>query len=67
VTDWRKSSHSGSQPETCVECAYFSVGQRRVVGFRDSTDPDGPCLLLEPEGWSALLTRLKHHAAERTA
>ncbi|MEU5994138.1 DUF397 domain-containing protein [Spirillospora sp. NPDC047418] len=59
MTHWRKSSHSGSYPETCVECAPLPLGRDGVVGVRDSTDPDGPRLVLSRAGWSALLDRLK--------
>ena len=59
MTHWRKSSHSGSYPETCVECAPLLSGRDSVVGVRDSTDPDGPRLVLSRAGWSALLVQLK--------
>ncbi|MEO3822829.1 DUF397 domain-containing protein [Actinomadura sp. B10D3] len=67
MTDWRKSSHSGSQPETCVECACLASGRDGAVGIRDSVDPDGPRLILHPQAWRSLLTRLKQDASERTA
>ncbi|TDD65111.1 DUF397 domain-containing protein [Actinomadura rubrisoli] len=35
---WRKSSHSTSNGENCVELARITNG----VATRDSTDPDGP-------------------------
>ncbi|MFB4304835.1 DUF397 domain-containing protein [Actinomadura sp. GTD37] len=63
MTYWRKSSHSGSYPETCVECAPLLLGRGGVVGVRDSTDPDGPRLTLSPEAWGALLSQLKRHAS----
>ncbi|SFQ26837.1 DUF397 domain-containing protein [Actinomadura madurae] len=56
---WRKSSYSASQSETCVECACLASGQSSMVGVRDSTDPDGPRLILSPDAWGALLARLK--------
>ncbi|MEV4673315.1 MULTISPECIES: DUF397 domain-containing protein [Actinomadura] len=59
MTHWRKSSHSGSYPETCVECAPLSLGRDSAVGVRDSTDPDGPRLVLGRTGWRALLVQLK--------
>lgn len=59
MTSWRKSSHSGSQPQNCVECAALAPGPDAVVGIRDSTDPEGPCLAVTPEAWRALLVRLK--------
>ncbi|TDC70157.1 DUF397 domain-containing protein [Actinomadura sp. GC306] len=59
MTFWRKSSRSGSQSQNCVECAPLAPGPDAVVGIRDSTDPQGPCLALAPEAWRALLVRLK--------
>ncbi|TDC70158.1 DUF397 domain-containing protein [Actinomadura sp. GC306] len=56
---WRKTTYSASQSETCVECAALTPGPDAVVGIRDSTDPQGPCLALAPEAWRALLVRLK--------
>ncbi|WP_433232584.1 DUF397 domain-containing protein [Actinomadura formosensis] len=35
---WRKSSHSSSQGDECVELANLGT----VVAVRDSKDPDGP-------------------------
>ncbi|WP_346040865.1 DUF397 domain-containing protein [Actinomadura chokoriensis] len=67
MTHWRKSSHSGSYPETCVECSPLSSGRGSAVGVRDSTDPDGPRLTLTPESWSALLLQLKRGESERKA
>ncbi|WP_081842404.1 MULTISPECIES: DUF397 domain-containing protein [Actinomadura] len=67
MTHWRKSSYSASQSETCVECACPASGQGGGIGVRDSTDPEGPHLVLSPEAWGALLTRLKQETSERTA
>nr|WP_243716716.1 DUF397 domain-containing protein [Actinomadura sp. KC345] len=33
-----------------------------VVGIRDSTDPQGPRLVMTPEAWRAFLVRLKRGA-----
>ncbi|WP_433477317.1 DUF397 domain-containing protein [Spirillospora sp. CA-142024] len=52
---WRKSQRSNDQGGACVELAAFVKG----VGVRDSKDPDGPRLLLEPTAFRALLTDLK--------
>jgi hypothetical protein len=47
---WRKSSRSGngSQQNGCVEVARNLPG---IVAVRDSKDPAGPVLVLEPTGW----------------
>ncbi|TDB94038.1 DUF397 domain-containing protein [Actinomadura sp. 7K534] len=62
VTYWRKSSHSSSEPQTCVECATLAAAPNAVVAIRDSTDPRGPRLVMTPEAWRALLVRLKDDA-----
>lgn len=64
---WRKSSHSGAEPQTCVECALLPIGPEDAIGIRDSTNPDGPRLTLTPESWSALLVQFKRGESERQA
>ncbi|XRQ09486.1 DUF397 domain-containing protein [Actinomadura welshii] len=56
---WRKSSHSSSEPQTCVECTTVVPAPNAVIGVRDSTDPDGPRLTLTPDAWCTLLVQLK--------
>ncbi|GLZ13521.1 hypothetical protein Acsp04_37560 [Actinomadura sp. NBRC 104425] len=54
ATTWRKSSHSG--PEyNCVEAASFPG----AVALRDSKDPDGPKLVLDPTAWHILNADIK--------
>ncbi|WP_344903645.1 DUF397 domain-containing protein [Actinomadura meridiana] len=53
---WRKSSHSSSQGDECVELADLG----KVVGVRDSKDPDGPKLFITPGTLRVLLADLKH-------
>jgi hypothetical protein len=65
VIRWRKSSYSGAEPQTCVECARLPNGSEGTVGIRDSTNPDGPRLTLATKAWSALLVQLKSEALER--
>jgi hypothetical protein len=48
---WRKSKHSNNGGN-CVEVARNLSG---VVAVRDSKDPAGPALVLEPGQWRALL------------
>lgn len=45
MTEWRKASGSGSEGGDCVELARLAP---EAVGVRDSKDPDGPRLALEP-------------------
>ncbi|MBA9002522.1 DUF397 domain-containing protein [Thermomonospora cellulosilytica] len=48
---WRKSSYSGGGSNSCVELADLG----RVVGIRDSKDPEGPVLSVTRDGLAALL------------
>jgi Domain of unknown function (DUF397) len=50
---WRRSRYSGSNGN-CLEAA----GNGRVVAVRDSKDPDGPCLVLNPAAWREFAARL---------
>ncbi|WP_051711721.1 DUF397 domain-containing protein [Spirillospora albida] len=52
---WRKSSHSNSDIEECVEVAQA----QQVVAVRDSKDPDGPVLTFAPHAWTALICAIK--------
>lgn len=52
---WRKSRRSNDQGGECVEVATLA----EVVGLRDSKDPEGPRLLLDPSAFRTLLTNLK--------
>ncbi|QXJ23087.1 DUF397 domain-containing protein [Actinomadura graeca] len=52
---WRKSSHSSSQGDNCVELA--DLGEH--MGVRDSKDPDGPKLLITHNNLATLLAELK--------
>ncbi|WP_433469415.1 DUF397 domain-containing protein [Spirillospora sp. CA-128828] len=51
---WRKSSYSDAQGQ-CVEVA----AAPGIVAARDSKDPDGPLLTVQPDAWVALPARLK--------
>ncbi|MDQ0683467.1 hypothetical protein QF032_002488 [Streptomyces achromogenes] len=52
---WRKSSYSGDQGGNCVEVAQTLGGAAGVVAVRDSKDPAGPVLTVEPAGFSRFL------------
>lgn len=57
---WRKSSHSGTDEGTeCVEVAGLPSRRGRVVGVRDSKQPDGPMLALNGREFRSFLDRVK--------
>ncbi|QEV21074.1 DUF397 domain-containing protein [Streptomyces alboniger] len=45
---WRKSSYSGGSGDDCVEIAPCPG----AIHVRDSKDPEGPQLSLEPRAWA---------------
>jgi len=52
---WRTSSYSGNNGGNCVQVATLPG----TIAVRDSKDPDGPVLLLDPQAWHAFTTSLK--------
>jgi hypothetical protein len=54
---WRKSSYSSGSGGNCVEVARNLPGG---VGIRDSKNPDGPVLVISPEGWNGLMRTIKN-------
>jgi hypothetical protein len=50
---WRKSTHSSSTGQNCVEVA---TNLPDTVAVRDSKSPDGPKLLVRLADWRAFLT-----------
>lgn len=52
---WRKSTHSATGNDTCVELADLTA----AVGVRDSVDPDGPKLAFSRSEMAALVGRIK--------
>ncbi len=45
---WRKSSRSGTNGGNCVEVARNLPG---IVAVRDSKDPEGAALIVDPAAW----------------
>jgi len=54
--EWRKSSFSNANGGACVEVARNLPG---VVAVRDSKDPAGPALIVEPGDWAAFTSGVK--------
>ncbi|MEU9196194.1 DUF397 domain-containing protein [Streptomyces hundungensis] len=52
--DWRKSSYSSDEGGECVEVA----AHPSAIHIRDSKNPDGPTLTLNPAAWRGFLTTL---------
>ncbi|MEU3504457.1 DUF397 domain-containing protein [Streptomyces hundungensis] len=52
--DWRKSSYSSDEGGECVEVA----AHPSAIHIRDSKNPDGPTLTLNPAAWHGFLTAL---------
>jgi Domain of unknown function (DUF397) len=56
MTEWRKSSRSGSGAQSdCVEVAALA----RNIGVRDSKNPAGPKIALPSAGFRVLLDGIK--------
>jgi hypothetical protein len=53
---WRKSSYSGGNGGQCVEIAVNLPG---VVVVRDSKNPGGPALAVEPEAFVAFVAGIR--------
>jgi hypothetical protein len=53
---WRKSSHSSSTGQNCVEVATNLPG---MVAIRDSQDSDGPKLLISAATWQHFMSAVK--------
>ncbi len=63
MISWRKSSYSGTQDESeCVEVAGLPGRTKRVIGVRDSKNPDGPVLILNTDDFHTLLDQVRADA-----
>lgn len=58
TSTWRRSSHSNTQGNQCVEVAAF--GDR--IALRDSKNPDGPVLLFSRTEWKEFIQHLGRSA-----
>jgi hypothetical protein len=54
--EWRKSTRSGDNGGACVEVAR---NLPRIVAVRDSKNPHGSVLTVEPAGWRAFIADVK--------
>jgi uncharacterized protein DUF397 len=58
MTDWRKSTRSGSSSdEACVEVARLTSG----IGVRDSKNPHAGHHSLTPTAFTDLVRKIKRH------
>ncbi|MFI0352475.1 DUF397 domain-containing protein [Actinomadura sp. 9N407] len=56
---WRTSSYSGGTGN-CVEVGtYSTLRDSRVTAVRDSKDPEGSALSLDPDAWTAFAQMVK--------
>ncbi|MCP2342018.1 DUF397 domain-containing protein [Actinomadura rupiterrae] len=55
AASWRKSSYSQGEGADCVELARVPA----ALGIRDSKDPEGPALILNPLAARALAEQIK--------
>ncbi|MFD8383372.1 DUF397 domain-containing protein [Streptomyces sp. NPDC059679] len=53
--NWFTSSYSNAGGE-CVEVADLSMSAHSGIAIRDSKDPNGPALLVSPDGWASFIT-----------
>jgi hypothetical protein len=56
---WRTSRYCDGG--SCVEVAQSPLG---LVAVRDSTNPNGPALLLTPAGWAKFTSQAKRNATD---
>jgi hypothetical protein len=53
---WRKSSYSGANGGDCVEVASVD---KATVAVRDTKNPDGPKLVINPPVWQSFVQQLR--------
>ncbi|MFD0856572.1 DUF397 domain-containing protein [Actinomadura adrarensis] len=59
---WRKSSYSGgANDDVCVELARLQQG----IGVRDSKEPEGDRLTVDPAAFGMLVEEIKRGALDR--
>ncbi|MDX3075827.1 DUF397 domain-containing protein [Streptomyces sp. MI02-7b] len=56
---WRKSPYSGGNDSQCVEVATNLIASHGAVGIRDSKNPNGPALLIEPAAFTRFITAVR--------
>ncbi|WP_328917079.1 MULTISPECIES: DUF397 domain-containing protein [unclassified Streptomyces] len=60
LSDWRKSSYSGSENADCVEIAQLDD----EIATRDSKNPTGPALVFSQGAWTAFVRGIATAASE---
>ncbi|MBK6042050.1 DUF397 domain-containing protein [Streptomyces sp. MBT55] len=59
LADWRKSSYSGPDKDSCLE---VQDHHPTAVPVRDSKVPGGPALLIPADGWTSFVDAVKRGA-----
>jgi len=54
-SNWRKSSYSSDQGGECVEVAGTSYPTAPTIALRDSKNPAGPILKIDPAAFTTFL------------
>ncbi|MFD7015231.1 DUF397 domain-containing protein [Streptomyces sp. NPDC059928] len=53
---WKKSSYSGNNEGQCVEIADMVTTPYAGVAVRDSKNPSGPALLIDPGAYASFIS-----------
>ncbi|MEV6948187.1 DUF397 domain-containing protein [Streptomyces sp. NPDC051172] len=57
---WFKSSYSDGSGNNCIEVADLTATAHAGIAIRDSKDPHGPALLIDPAPYMAFIQGIRH-------
>ncbi|MCD9875261.1 DUF397 domain-containing protein [Streptomyces guryensis] len=57
---WFKSSYSDGAGNNCIEVADLTATAHAGIAIRDSKDPHGPALLIDPAPYMAFIQGIRH-------
>ncbi|MET8956716.1 DUF397 domain-containing protein [Streptomyces sp. NPDC004129] len=57
---WFKSSDSDGSGNNCIKVADLTATAHASVAIRDSMDPHGPALLVDPAPYMAFIQGIRH-------